>query len=116
MTEVDAYQVEIEKGGQREIAELLISTVRGQRGKRKLFGEAYLRDAYHPRIYFKVQHAQNIEELFDLFMTQLIHRGYTPMRFRESSGPYWGDWSHIDLEKYDTTDLERARERAKFLT
>ncbi len=115
MSDVDAYQIEVEKNGRYDVVELMIGTVRGPRGKRNLYGEAHMRDLYTPRIYFKVQHVQSLEELFDRFMTQLIHRGFTPLRFRESTKTYWGDWSYIDLSRYDTEDLERAKERINFL-
>lgn len=99
------------RGTDSEVITLMLSIVRGPRGRRKILGEAFTRQVYLPWIHFKVSHDDSVEELFRLFMQQLIHRGYRPLEFRElDRDDRWSDWTECDLSGLDLSSLERAEE------
>lgn len=90
---------------------LMLTIVRGARGRRKLLGEAFARTAYQPVIHFKVFDEQSVESLFYRFLQQLIHRGYRPIQFRERDlDNCLSEWRPCDLSRLDSTDLERGEE------
>ena len=104
-TEVEAFQVEVEKRGRVEMVDLFVGTVRGLRGRRKLVGEALMSDPYTPIINFHVKHAEDIDDLLHRFLTQLINRGYRPLRTRCSKAGQYEEWLAVSAEAYDLTDL-----------
>ena len=90
---------------------LMLTVVRGARGRRKLLGEAFARTAYQPVIHFKVFDEQSVESLFNRFLQQLIHRGYRPVQYRERDlDDCLGVWKPCDLSALDSTDLEHGEE------
>ncbi len=96
-------------GADSESINLMLTVVRGPRGRRKLLGEAFTRQVYHPIIHFKVFDENDVETLFNRFLQQLVHRGYRPVQFRElSQENRWGTWQPCDLSKVDLSSLERA--------
>ncbi len=112
--EVDSFQVEIIKQGEPSLVDLLVSTIRGARGKRKLHGEAIVSDWCTPIIQFEVQHAKDIDDLRDRFIRQLVHRGYMPKRYRERVKGKLTDWREINPENYDFSPLAAATAPAEF--
>lgn len=109
LTDVDKFEIEVEKLGKVASIDLLVSTVRGARGRRKLFGEAFHRDAFTPVVYFKVLHATDIDDLYMRFIKQLIHRGFVPTRFRKSVSDRFQEWNPVDLSPFDMSDHEAAK-------
>lgn len=96
-------------GNQLERIRLMLTVVRGPRGRRKLLGEAFTRQVYHPIIHFKVFDDESVETLFNRFLGQLIHRGYRPVKFRElDREDRWGEWDDCDLSNFDLDELEDA--------
>jgi len=96
-------------GSQAENINLMLTVVRGPRGRRKLLGEAFTRQVYHPIIHFKVFDEGDVNALFNRFLQQLVHRGYRPMQYRELSlEERWGSWQTCDLSGIDLSALERA--------
>ena len=53
---------------------LLLTIVRGARGKRKLLGEAFARTIYQPIIHFKVFDDVGLESLFSRFLPRARSR------------------------------------------
>lgn len=92
-----------------ESINLMLTIVRGPRGRRKLLGEAFTRQVYHPIIHFKVYDEGEVDALFNRFLQQLIHRGYRPLQSRELSiEDRWSSWNDVDLAALDLSSLERA--------
>ncbi|MBR4986381.1 MAG: hypothetical protein IKY83_11660 [Proteobacteria bacterium] len=92
---------------------LMLTVVRGARGKRKLLGEAFARTVYQPVIHFKVFDEVSVESLFTRFLQQLIHRGYRPIQYRERDlDDHLSSWKPCDLTGLDDTDLKRGEESA----
>ena len=108
--DIESYQVEVLKLGGSEVVELLVSTVRGARGRRKLLGEATLRDWRTPVIQFRVLHAKDLDDLRDRFIRQLIWRGYEPKRWRSRIGGKLLDWSEVDPGAYDVSEMKKVSE------
>lgn len=105
-TDVEGYEVEVAKRGRVEVVELLVGTVRGLRGRRKLIGEALMSDPYTAIIDFQVKHATDLEDLLDRFLRQLIRRGYRPRRWRARLEGGLEDWTPVDESRYDLSELE----------
>lgn len=92
---------------------LMLTVVRGARGRRKLLGEAFARSIYQPVIHFKVFDDTGIETLFLRFLQQLVHRGYRPIQFREKDlDDRLSGWKPCDLSLLDSSDLERGENAA----
>ena len=106
---VDGYQVEVEKRGTTEIINLVVSTVRGARGRRKLLGEAFVRDPYTPVTYFRVKHAKDVQDLHDRFVRQLILQGFEPKRSRRQVDGRFEDWGAIDPTRFDLSVLDQVK-------
>jgi hypothetical protein len=105
-TDIEGYEVEVVKRGRVEVVDLLVGTVRGLRGRRKLIGEALMSDPYTAIIDFQVKHAKDMDDLLDRFMRQLIRRGYRPRRWRARIGESLEDWNAVDEARYDFSELE----------
>ena len=92
---------------------LMLTVVRGARGKRKLLGEAFARTVYQPVIHFKVFDEESVESLFSRFLQQLIHRGYRPVQYRERDlDERLSEWKPCDISALDNTDLKRGEDAA----
>ena len=90
---------------------LMLTVVRGARGRRKLLGEAFARTVYQPIIHFKVFDEESVESLFNRFLQQLIHRGYKPVQYRERDlDNRLSAWKPCILDSLDETDLKRGEE------
>src|SRR5690606_12678799 len=89
-------------GTDTESINLMLTVVRGPRGRRKLLGEAFTRQLYHPVIHFKVYDEGDPDALFQRFLQQLVHRGYRPIQFRQlSTEDRWTGWEDCDLSNID---------------
>ena len=96
-------------GDDTELINLMLTVVRGPRGRRKLFGEAFTRQIYQPFIHFKVYDDGDVDVLFQRFLGQLVHRGYKPLTYRKMDlEDRWAEWHECDLSNIDTSSLERA--------
>ena len=105
--EVEYVAPHLSTGTERVV--LMLTVVRGARGKRKLLGEAFVRTVYIPIIHFKVFDENSVESLFMRFLQQLIHRGYRPIQYRERDlDDRLSEWKPCDLSALDSSDLERA--------
>jgi hypothetical protein len=110
---VKEIQVEVARpaalGSETERINLMLTVVRGPRGRRKLLGEAFARQVYHPVIHFKVYDDGDLDALFARFLGQLIYRGYRPLLYRQMDmEDRWGPWAECDLSKLDLRDLNQA--------
>lgn len=98
-------------GTRMESINLMLTVVRGPRGRRKLMGEAFARQVYQPIIHFKVYDDGDLESLFTRFLNQLVHRGYRPVQYRELDlEDRWSSWLECNLSEVDLSDLEDAAE------
>lgn len=100
---LELFEVKIQRLQSAQNIILFVGTTRGTRGRRKLYGEAFMRDSWTPWIHFKVEHAKDEDALCDQFLRQLIHRGYVPLRSRKRIESEWTDWERVDLTEYDMT-------------
>lgn len=90
---------------------LLLTVVRGARGRKKLLGEAFARTIYQPIIHFKVFDEVSVESLFSRFLQQLVHRGYRPVQYRELDlDDHLSAWKPCNLDTLDNTDLKRGED------
>ena len=90
---------------------LLLTVVRGARGRKKLLGEALARSIYQPIIHFKVFDEVSVESLFSRFLQQLVHRGYRPVQYRELDlDDHLSAWKPCNLDALDNTDLKRGED------
>jgi hypothetical protein len=105
-TKVDGFQFEITRRGEVDQVNLVVSSVRGIRGKRNILGEAFLRDCLTPVTNFRVRHAADIEDLKDRFVRQLIKQGYLPLKFRKQVEGEFEDWKKVDLTGFDLSVLD----------
>jgi iron-sulfur cluster assembly protein len=65
-------------GDDTERINLMLTVVRGPRGRRKLLGEAFTRQIYQPIVHFKCyDDDDDVDRLFQRFLGQLVYRGYT---------------------------------------
>ena len=108
-TELDGFQFEVERRGSTTRINLVVSSVRGIRGKRKLLGEAYMRDSFTPVLNFQVRYATTVEDLRDRFIRQLVKQGYLPTKFRRQVTGSFEDWVDVDHSRFDMSTLEAGR-------
>ena len=111
LKEIEVEYVAPHLSANMERITLMLTVVRGARGKRKLLGEAFVRTVYHPVIHFKVFDETSVESLFLRFLQQLIHRGYRPIQYRERDlDNRLSAWKPCDLSVLDDADLKRGEE------
>ncbi|MFA5624337.1 MAG: hypothetical protein WC966_04695 [Bradymonadales bacterium] len=114
--DLDLREIEVEyiapqvSSGPEKIT-LMLTMVRGARGKRKLLGEAFTRTMFHPIIHFKVFDDKSVESLFKRFLLQLVHRGYRPVQYREMDlEKHFSPWKPCDLSIFDPDALAERQE------
>ena len=98
-----SYEVEVQRLDFVQIVSLHVGTVRGPRGRRKIYGESFMRDPWNPWSHVKVQHAKDEGDLCEKFLKLMVHKGYVPLRARKLVDAVWGDWETLDLDKFDLT-------------
>lgn len=113
LTNVDGFEFEVERRGHTEVVNLVVSSVRGPRGKRRLLGEAFMRDAFTPVMNYRVKHAADIDDLRSRFIRQLIQQGYLPLRARRQVEGRFEDWSAVDTSTFDISGLQAAQAPAE---
>lgn len=114
--DLDLREIEVEyiapqvASGPEKIT-LMLTVVRGARGKRKLLGEAFTRTMFHPIIHFKVFDETSVESLFKRFLLQLVHRGYRPVQYREMDlEQHYSPWKPCDLSIFDAEELSAQQD------
>ena len=105
-TDIDGYEFEVERRSNTKRISLVVSSVRGVRGKRRLLGEAFARDPFTPVVNFRVQHAKDIPDLRDRFIRQLIRQGYRPLRYRQQVDGTFHEWTPVDHSQFDMSGLD----------
>ncbi len=111
--EVEGYEVEVEKFGERQRVYLFVGTVRGLRGRRKLVGEATMTSPYTAIINYQVKHAKDLDDLQDRFLRQLITRGYRPLRTRCQVKGHYQEWFKVDESRFDFSELELPKQKVE---
>ncbi len=88
------FQVELERLGRRYILEMHVMDVRVGRGKREIWAEGYVRDAFNI-IEFRIRGAKTYMDCIPLTLDAADRRGFIPRSFRIWLGKKWGDWNEV---------------------
>lgn len=88
------FQVELERLARRYILEIHVMDVRVGRGKREIWSEGYVRDAFNI-VEFRVRGAKTYMDTVHLTMESADNRGFTPRSFRIWEGNKWGQWNEV---------------------
>ena len=116
ITDLEIKDIEVEyveegSSDAPKVITLMITIVRGARGKRKLLGEAYVRTVYHPIIHFKCFDEDSVDSLLHRFLLQLIYRGYRPIQYRmRDLENYYSEWKLCTLDEDELSPLEHKKE------
>ena len=81
---------------------------KSERNRRKLFAETQCSDPLHFIIQFIIREAPTFEVLLEKFVQQLVHRGFTPSRFRVRDEGKWQGWQPIEAEPSNSESRRRA--------
>ena len=104
------YEVEIQKQLKKGEISLLVSVIRGPRGKTKTVGEATTRTPSQPYIWFRITNAKDEKGVFREFLRLLVHRGYLPLRVKELKDGVYSDWVPTDTTGIEGIDEVLAHE------
>jgi len=107
------YEVETQKQLKKGEISLLVSVIRGPRGKQKTVGEASTRSPDHPYIWFRITNADNEEAVLKEFLRLLVHRGYLPLRMKAKKGGKTTAWKPVDTTGVEGID-EVLQQEARF--
>lgn len=108
------FQLEATKLGRDVMFQVTVFEKRERRGTR-LYAETQCSDPYHHIIQFIIREAQTFDEVVLKFESLLMHRGFTPLRFRiYASGENgragkWGEWQLIDPDALPIEEDPGAR-------
>jgi hypothetical protein len=95
------FQLEATKLGRDVVFQVTVFEKRERRGTR-LYAETQCSDPYHYIIQFIIREAQSFDEVVTKFERLLLHRGFTPLRFRvfgtdeRFNVQKWLEWQIID--------------------
>ena len=70
-----------------------------ERNRRKLFAETQCSDPLHFVIQFIIREAPTFEVLLAKFVQQLLHRGFTPVKYRVRGEDKWQTWLPIEQDE-----------------
>jgi hypothetical protein len=98
ITEYNRFQLEAVKLG-REVVFQVTVFEKTERNRTKLFAETQCSDPLHFVIQFIIREAPTFQALLEKFLKQLVHRGFTPIRFRIRDDRKWADWQALDTDK-----------------
>jgi hypothetical protein len=93
--EFKRFQLEATKLGRNVIFQVTVFEKTERSGK-KLFAETQCSDPLHFLLQFIIKEAPSFEKLLDKFLRQLIHRGFTPVRYRTRGELKWQEWTPLD--------------------
>lgn len=100
--EFSRFQLEATKLGRNVVFQMTVYRRKDSRNK-KLFAETQCSDPLHFIIQFVIRDETTVEGIIGRFKFQLLHRGYTPLRYRMRTDQKWENWQQVTL-----TDEERA--------
>jgi hypothetical protein len=89
------FQLEATKLGRCVVFQVTVFE-KTERNRRKLFAETQCSDPLHFVIQFIIREAPSLEVLLDRFVQQLVHRGFTPVKYRLRGETKWEEWLPIE--------------------
>jgi hypothetical protein len=105
--EYNRFQLEANKLGRVVVFQVTVFE-KSERNRRKLFAETQCSDPLHFIIQFIIREAPTFEILLGKFVQQLVHRGFTPARFRVRDEGKWQGWQPIEAEPSNSESRRRA--------
>jgi hypothetical protein len=101
--EFSRFQLEATKLGRNVVFQMTVYRRKDSRNK-KLFAETQCSDPLHFIIQFVIRDETTVEGIIGRFKSQLIHRGFLPLRVRMRDNGKWEGWQPMEL-----TDEERSQ-------
>lgn len=98
------FQLEATKLGRNIVFQVTVFQRVDSKNKR-LFAETQCSDPLHYIIQFVLRDAEDVDEILGKFRRQLLHRGFTPLRYRLRDGQVWREWQGIFLSNDEQRDL-----------
>ncbi len=98
------FQLEATKLGRNVVFQVTVFRRVDSKNK-KLFAETQCSDPLHYIIQFVLRDAEDVDGILAKFRSQLLHRGFTPLRYRLRVGQIWQEWSGIILSDSERGDL-----------
>ncbi|MFT7624132.1 MAG: hypothetical protein ACI9WU_003319 [Myxococcota bacterium] len=95
--EYNRFQLEATKLGRTVVFQVTVFE-KTERNRRKLFAETQCSDPLHFIIQFIIREAPTFDVLLEKFVSQLLHRGFSPARYRVRGDGKWQAWSPIEAE------------------
>ena len=96
--EFKRFQLEATKLGRVVVFQMTVFE-KTERNRRKLFAETQCSDPLHFVIQFIIREAPTFEVLLAKFVQQLLHRGFTPVKYRVRGDDKWQTWLPIELDE-----------------
>ena len=96
--EFKRFQLEATKLGRVVVFQMTIFE-KTERNRRKLFAETQCSDPLHFVIQFIIREAPTFEVLLAKFVHQLLHRGFTPVKYRVRGEDKWQDWEPVEVDE-----------------
>ena len=107
--EYNRFQLEAAKLGRSVVFQVTVFE-KTERNRGKLFAETQCSDPLHYIIQFIIREAASFDVLLEKFVQQLVHRGFTPIKYRVRGEGKWQEWQPIEV--VTTAEPEGARRRA----
>ena len=96
--EFKRFQLEATKLGRVVVFQMTVFE-KTERNRRKLFAETQCSDPLHFVIQFIIREAPTFEVLLAKFVQQLLHRGFTPVKYRVRGEDKWQTWLPIEQDE-----------------
>lgn len=106
--EYNRFQLEANKLGRVVVFQVTVFE-KTERNRRKLFAETQCSDPLHFIIQFIIREAPTFEVLLDKFVQQLVHRGFSPSRYRVRGEGKWQEWMPIEAEPPNPAEAQQSR-------
>ena len=92
------FQLESTKLGRDVVFQVTVFEKK-ERGRRRLFAETQCSDPLQYLVQFVIRDAADLGGVISRFVEQLVHRGYTPYRYRlRLENDTWDEWMEIEIE------------------
>ena len=108
--EYNRFQLEATKLGRIVVFQVTVFE-KTERNRRKLFAETQCSDPLHFIIQFIIREAPTFEVLLEKFVHQLVHRGFSPVKFRIRGEGKWQDWRPVEAISADSGSTSSRRSR-----
>ena len=109
--EYNRFQLEATKLGRVVVFQVTVFE-KTERNRRKLFAETQCSDPLHFIIQFIIREAPTFENLMEKFVNQLLHRGFTPVKYRVRGDGKWQEWKPIEVKAPSPPSASRRSRQA----